>query len=153
SDEVRSATWGEFDLDKRLWKVPAERMKANVAHTVPLSDAAVTLLRSLPRTNSYVFAGASGQLGSKIFRETISALKTDTTPHGFRSTFSDWARDRTGFDAETVEHSLAHSVGTKAAQAYKRGTGIEKRRLLMEAWAGYCDGKAEADNVVKMHRA
>src|SRR5262249_33081149 len=63
SDEVRSATWDEIDLNKRQWVVPAERMKAGVVHTVPLSDAAVTLLRSLPRTNSYVFAGARGQLG------------------------------------------------------------------------------------------
>jgi integrase len=155
SDEVRSATWDEIDLDKRLWVVPGERMKAGITHTVPISNQAVELLQALPRTSKYVFAATDGStLGIKCFQDTLNkGLKADTTAHGFRSTFSDWARDRTNFDAESVEHSLAHSVGTKVAQAYRRGTGIQKRKLLMQSWANYCEGKAEADNVVKMHRA
>ena len=151
SDEVRSATWDEFDLDKRLWVVPAERMKEGVVHTVPLSDAALALLKCLPRTNRYVFPGQGGSpLSDGIFGATVKALKADTTPHGLRSTFSDWASDRGKFEKETIEHALAHSVGTKVAQAYARGTHLEKRKLLMAAWGSYCEGKAEADNVVKM---
>jgi len=74
------------------------------------------------------------------------------TVHGFRSTFSDWGHDKFGFDFhEAIEHSLAHGVGSKVAQAYRRGTGLEKRVKLMQAWADYCAGAAEADNVVKLH--
>jgi integrase len=152
TDEVRSAPWDEFNLDKRLWIVPGERMKEGVVHTVPLSDAAMALLRSLPRTSKYVFPGkGGGPLGEGIFGESIKALKADTTTHGLRSTFSDWASECGKFEKETIEHALAHSVGTKVAQAYSRGTHLEKRKLLMQSWASYCDGAAEADNVVKLH--
>jgi integrase len=153
SDEIRSAPWSEFDLDKRLWIVPAERMKAKIVHTVPLSDAAVSLLQSLPGPRKgYVFKGETGQqLNTKTFGDTIRLMKADTTPHGLRSTFSTWGQEETDFDPETIEHALAHSVGTKVAQAYARGEKLGKRKLLMAAWASYCDGTVQADNVVKLH--
>jgi integrase len=153
-DEVRSATWGEFKLDKRLWIVPGERMKEGVVHTVPLSDAAMALLTGLTKGSDadYVFPGAGGgPLGTGAFGETLIVLKADTTTHGLRSTFSDWANECGKFDDKTIEHALAHSVGTKVAQAYARGTHLEKRKLLMQAWADYADGIAEGANVVKLH--
>ena len=151
-DEVRSATWDEFNLDKRLWVVPGERMKEGVVHTVPLSGAAMALLQSLERTSKYVFPGAGGgPLGTGAFGETITALKADTTTHGLRTTFSTWVDEETDFDEATREHALAHSVGTKVAQAYARGEKLGKRKLLMQAWADYADGTAEGANVVKLH--
>jgi integrase len=150
--EVAHATWGEMDLDKRLWVIPAERMKAGQAHTVPLSDSAMALLQSLPRTGAYVFPNKSGgPLDDKSMDAVLKKLDGDSTVHGLRSTFSDWANDSGHFDAETNEHSLAHKVGDKVAQAYRRGTGLEKRKVLMQSWANYCEGTAEADNVVKLH--
>src|SRR5262245_15102896 len=111
----------------------------------------MALLQSLPRTSNYVFPGRSRQSGEGSFGETIIAFKGDTSPHGLRSTFSDCASECRKFEKETIEHALAHSVGTKVAQAYARGTHLEKRRLLMQAWGSYCDGGAQADNVVKLH--
>jgi integrase len=154
TDEVRSAIWDEFKLEKRLWVVPAERMKESVVHTVPLSDAAMALLQSLPRTGSdYVFPGAGGgPLGEGAFGETLTALKADTSAHGLRTSFSTWVDEETDFDAATREHALSHSVGTKVAQAYARGEKLGKRKLLMQAWADYADGTAaESANVVKLH--
>jgi integrase len=152
SNEVRNAKWTDIDLSKRLWVVPAEAMKRGLAHTVPLSDAAMPLLAGLDQSTTYVFPGRDGgQFNDTALGDTLKAIGVPVTTHGFRSTFSDWAHDRATFDHETIEHSLAHGVGSKVAQAYRRGTGLEKRVKLMEAWANFCDGTAEADNVVKLH--
>jgi integrase len=152
TDEVLSAKWEQIDFDKRLWVVPAEDMKAGKEHTVPLSDAAVTLLAGLDRKSPYIFPG---QMAAKIevtgLRRVLKRCDGVGTVHGLRSTFRDWAGDRTNFDRETIEHALAHKIKDKAEAAYRRTTAVEKRRLLMEAWATYCAGVAEESNVVKLH--
>jgi len=125
-----------------VWTVPASRMKSGREHRVPLSDAALAVLQQMNslRQNDRVFPGDR--------RETLSDMalwmllramnRTDLTTHGFRSTFRDWAAERTDFSNEVVEMALAHAVADKVEAAYRRGDLFEKRRKLMEAWAAYC---------------
>ncbi|MGO9428641.1 tyrosine-type recombinase/integrase, partial [Rhodoblastus sp.] len=151
--EVLEGEWSEFDLGARLWTVPANRMKAGRPHTVPLSGAAMKLLRRMAeiRTGKYVFPG---QRANRLCAPNIAynALKrldvkdkdgNPATVHGtVRSTFRDWAGDRTPFAREIAEAALAHSVGDAAEQAYRRGSALEKRRELMELWGAFCAGPA-----------
>jgi integrase len=157
--EIRNAQWSQFDLDKRLWIIPAELTKTGkktgLDHTVPLSEQALSLLRSLPRTGDYVFPGRDAErVRDKAMGEVLEGLTSNgEVPHGFRSTFSDWAHDKTTFDHETIEHSLNHRIPDKVALAYRRGTGLEKRTKLMQSWADHCYGNTTADNVVSFNRA
>lgn len=146
SGEVLGARWEEIDLDKKTWTVPAERMKAGLAHRIPLSTRAVALLKALPRVGPYVFPGLKpGKPLSGMSMEMILRRmdRDDVTVHGFRSTFRDWASEQTSFPHETCEHALAHRISDKAEAAYRRGDQFEKRRELMEAWAKWCDSAAE----------
>jgi integrase len=155
--EVRNAQWSHFDLDKCLWIIPAELTKTGkktgLDHTIPVSEQAMRLLRLLPRTGDYVFPGRDAErIRDKAMGEVLKALTSNgETPHGFRSSFSDWAHDKTTFDHETIEHSLNHRIPDKVALAYRRGTGLEKRTRLMQVWADYCDVWAVAHNVTKLH--
>lgn len=143
SGETRGATWGEIDFNKAKWTLPAERMKTNVEHEVPLSTAALALLRELPRTDDqHVFPGS--KLGVQLSDVTLSKVirrmgDSTSTVHGMRSTFRDWVAEQTGYGRELGEKALAHAVGDASEQAYKRGQMFEKRRLMMEEWATYCD--------------
>lgn len=132
------ATWDEIDLAKRTWTIPAERMKAGKEHRVPLSDAAVALLKSLPKGSDLVFPGRNGPIGSGTVLKVVKRLAGDVTTHGFRSAFRDWAAEQTSFPGELAEMSLAHSVGSAVEAAYRRTDLFDKRRKLMEAWAGFC---------------
>tara|TARA_Y100000052_G_scaffold27530_1_gene36029 strand:+ start:23928 stop:25112 length:1185 start_codon:yes stop_codon:yes gene_type:complete len=144
SGEVRLAVWSEFDLAAGIWTIPAERMKAEREHIVPLSEEALNILNKLKnaRTGDLVFPGSkrgkplSDMTLTKVLRdmEVVNAKGEPVTVHGFRSTFSDWARNETDFPRELIEESLAHSLG-KVEAAYRRGAAIERRRELMEAWA------------------
>jgi integrase len=148
---VRLMTWEEVDLDKGLWTIPAERMKAGKEHTVPLSKQAVELLQSMPRTKDRVFSYS----GSAVWFEMRRLLGEDTkvTLHGFRSTFRDWGGDHTEFERETIEHALAHQLKDKSEASYRRSSALNKRRLLMQAWANYCQGiGADTHNVVAIHK-
>lgn len=138
--EVTGAVWSEIDLDEKLWVVPAERMKADREHRVPLSDAAVSLLRGLDRQGRYVFpglrrGGLSANTMVKLLQETRG---TKETAHGFRSSFSTWAREQTDYPREIVESCLAHVSGDAVELAYRRTTFFDKRRDLMQAWATFC---------------
>jgi len=142
SGEIRNASWDEFDLNKRLWTIPAERMKMRREHEVPLSDAAISILKALPRTASpYVFPGArehkpmSDMTMSKVIRRMGDQT---TTVHGARSTFRDWAAETTAYPREVVEMALAHSIENKVEAAYRRGNLLAKRSRLMDDWAKYC---------------
>lgn len=145
SGEVRLATWSEFDLEQGTWSIPAERMKAERAHFVPLSTAALSILHQLDlaRSGELVFAGVkrgkplSDMTLTKALRDlrVVNKNGDPVTVHGFRSTFSDWARNETDFPRELIEESLAHRLG-KVEAAYRRGAAIERRRELMEAWVG-----------------
>jgi integrase len=155
SGEVLGARWEEIDLDKAVWAVPGNRMKAGKEHRVPLSDRAVTLLAALNEVGSteFVFPGtAHGKplSGMAMAMQLRRMNACDITVHGFRSTFRDWASETTSFPHEVCEQALAHSIGNKTEAAYRRGDLFEKRRRLMEAWASYCEPKAP--NVVALNR-
>lgn len=147
SGEVRLATWGEIDLDAALWTVPAHRMKAKREHRVPLSAPAVKLLKALDRgdPDALVFPGAKkGQpLSDMSLTAAIRRMKVDAVPHGFRSTFKDWASERTAYPPEVSEMALAHVVGDKVEAAYRRGDLFEKRVRIMRDWSTFLD-KVEA---------
>jgi integrase len=153
--EVIGATWNEFDLLNKLWTIPAERMKASRGHRVPLSDAAIDVLKSLPKEakNPHVFIGGrKGQgLSNMAMLELLRGMRPGLTVHGFRSTFKDWASETTSYANIISEMALAHTVGNKVEAAYRRGDLLEKRKRLMRDWAKYCASTpARADNVVTM---
>ena len=141
SGEVRGATWSEIDLDAAIWTIPADRMKATKEHRVPLSKAAITLLKNVPRIvdNDLVFpAPRGGQLSDMTLTAVMRRMEVDAVPHGFRSSFRDWAGERTNYPREMAEHALAHVVGDQTELAYRRGDALEKRRAMMEDWAAFC---------------
>lgn len=141
SGEVRGATWAEIDLKAEVWTVPGERMKAGKEHRVPLSADAVTLLNSLDRVEGtdFVFPSAKGKpLSDMTLTAVLRRMKVPAVPHGFRSTFRDWAAEQTNHPREVAEMALAHTIENKVEAAYRRGDLFEKRRVLMEDWAGFC---------------
>jgi integrase len=142
--EVLGAVWDEVDLDDARWEIPAARMKGRKPHSVPLSPAAVALLRQLPREagNPFVFIGRSGRGLSKMalfdfLRERLASAG-GVTVHGFRATFSTYCYEQTSHANHTIELALAHSVGNEAEKAYRRSSMYDKRRKLMEAWSKFC---------------
>jgi integrase len=141
--EVTGAKWDEIDLDERVWTVPAGRMKGHREHRVPLSDAVVALLKALPieQDNPHLFVGPRG--GSGLSNMGMVALLRrmghgNVTVHGFRSSFRDWAAERTNFPNHVVEMALAHAIESKVESAYRRGDLFNKRRQLAEAWSKFC---------------
>lgn len=142
SGEVRNATWSEIDLADKIWTIPADRMKAGKEHRVPLSDAAIALLKDVPRIedSEFVFpAPRGGALSDMSLTAVLKRLKrVGLTQHGFRSTFRDWAGETTNYPREVIEHALAHQLADKAEAAYQRGDLLAKRRALMVDWAEFC---------------
>ncbi|RZI79906.1 MAG: DUF4102 domain-containing protein [Rubrivivax sp.] len=141
SGEARGATWSEIDMDKAVWTVPGERMKAGKEHRVPLQDAALSLLRSLPRMagTQLVFpAPRGGPLSDMALVAVTRRMEVPAVPHGFRSTFRDWAAERTNYPREVAEMALAHVIANKVEAAYRRGDLFDKRRRMMDDWATFC---------------
>jgi integrase len=142
--EVIGAKWSEVDLDKAVWTVPAERMKAKRKHRVPLSPRAVAILQAatkLPKRAGYVFPGTdTDHLSNMAFLMLLRRAGHDVTAHGFRSAFRDWASERTNFPHQLCEWALAHGINDKTEAAYNRTDQIEKRRKLMTAWESYVSG-------------
>jgi integrase len=157
--EVMGSRWssGEFDLKNKIWNVPPARMKAGAAHSVPLSDRAVELLKALPRINGndYVFPGAHDgkALNNHGMRKKLRGLRPGLTVHGFRSTFRDWAGDQTNYPRDVIEAALAHTIKNDAEAAYRRGTAVEKRRRLMADWARYCEVGRKTSGVIPIRSA
>lgn len=150
SGEVRGATWKEIDLEAGAWTIPGERMKAGREHRVPLSADAVELLKTLPRhaDTNLVFVGAKGgPLSDMTLSAVLRRMKAPCVPHGFRSTFRDWAAERTTYPNEMAEMALAHTISSKVEAAYRRGDLFEKRRRMMDDWAKFC-ATAEAKGTV-----
>ncbi|MEB0057588.1 tyrosine-type recombinase/integrase [Variovorax sp. LG9.2] len=151
SGEVRGALWSEIDTAAALWIVPAERMKAKREHRVPLSKQALALLAALPRIKDVdiVFPGSKNQILSDM---TLSAvmrrMEVDAVPHGFRSTFRDWASERTNFPRELAEMALAHTIESKVEAAYRRGDLLAKRLKMMQTWADFCETPVKKGNVM-----
>jgi integrase len=143
SGEIRGAEWNEIDLTAKTWVIPAERMKANKEHSAPLSDAAVALLKALPRLkdNNLIFpAPRGGQLSDMSLTAVLKRIgRRDLTQHGFRSTFREWAGETTSYQREVIEHALTHQLADKAEAAYQRGTLWPKRVSLMDEWSCYCE--------------
>ena len=141
SGEVRGATWAEIDLPARRWIIPKDRMKANREHRVPLSDAVVEILAALPKLadSEFIFwSPRGGQLSDMALTAVLRRMEVNAVPHGFRSTFRDWAAECTNYPNEVAEMALAHAVGDKVEAAYRRGDMLEKRALMMSDWAAFC---------------
>jgi integrase len=155
--EVIGAKWSEIDLANKMWTVPAGRMKAGQEHRVALSQRAVELLRSLPTDDGdFVFIGprpGNGLSGPSLMQCLRRMGHADVSVHGFRSTFRDWAAERTNFPREVCELALAHKVSDKVERAYQRGDLLKKRFMLAEAWSKYCCSSppAATASVVPMH--
>jgi integrase len=153
--EVMGAVWSEIDLASGTWTIPATRMKAKKPHTVPLSRQALAILNvQFEHTGGagFVFPGAkSGKpLSATALIMLMRGVCAGYVPHGLRSTFRDWAGDHTNFSREVCEAALAHNIGSAVEQSYRRGSALEKRKALMEAWAGHCLDQTHSI-VIKLH--
>lgn len=144
SGEVRGAAWSEIDLEKSLWVIPKERMKAQREHVVPLSKPALRIIErcSQLRTREcpLIFPGMKGDkpLSDMTLTKLLREMKQPYTAHGFRSAFRDWVSEETEVQGDVAEAALAHMVKDKTEAAYRRGNLLEKRRKLMDDWATYC---------------
>jgi len=150
SSEVRGATWDEVDLQRKTWTIPGERMKARKDHVVPLSEPAIKLIKAMPEMEGcpYVFASArGGKLSDMALSQLTRRMKVKAVPHGFRSTFKDWARSSTSYADEVSELALAHVSTDATRAAYARDGLLPKRVRLMRDWAKFC-GTQKADSSV-----
>ncbi len=142
--ESLGARWDEIDRKAKVWIVPAERMKAGREHRVPLSPRALEILDAMAplRRGDLVFPSfkANKAMSDMALSALLKRMKADCTTHGFRSSFRDWTGETTSFPREIAEAALAHSVGDETERAYRRGDALEKRRVLMNAWASYVSG-------------
>jgi integrase len=157
--EVIGARWNEIDWEGKVWTVPAERMKTGQQHRVPLAPDAMKLLADLPREadNPHIFVGSrtGSAIGVNAMYHACLTLDKSVTVHGFRSTFRDWAAERTNYANHVVEMALAHSIGSAVEASYRRGDLLDQRRQLMLAWAKYCDtpSHTKAGDVVPIRSA
>ena len=160
SAEVRLATWEEFDLGAMMWTVPATRMKAQREHRVPLCGRVLEILREAGRLSppaagdepiGLVFPSRRGKaLSEGGISKLVKLLGIAAVPHGFRSSFRDWAAERTNHPREVIEAALAHVVQNQVEAAYARSDLFERRRLLMNDWAAYL--AEERGKVVTLRR-
>ena len=137
TSEVIGMTWRELDLKAGVWTVPPGRMKSGREHRVPLSARALVILKKQPRDDERVFP-----LSNMAFLQLLKRMeRTDITPHGFRSSFRDWAAETHDAERDVVEMALAHAISDKTEAAYRRGDLFKKRRKLMDDWAAFCTAK------------
>lgn len=142
TNEVIGAQWSEFDLDQAVWTIPAERMKADREHRVPLSDRSLAIVKTaeaIKTSDELVFPGRSSDkpMSNMVFLMLLRRMKADFTAHGFRSAFRDWASETTNFPREVCEMALAHAIKDKTEAAYRRGDLFTRRKALMTAWATF----------------
>jgi integrase len=156
--ETIGARWSEINLVSKLWTIPAERMKGDREHRVPLSPAAIAVLNEQMKENDsegFVFPGriAHQALSNMAMLQLLRRMgRVNITTHGFRSSFRDWAAEQTGFPGEVAEAALAHVVGDKVEAAYRRGDLFDKRVRLMAAWGSFCTTPRPAGQVVQMRK-
>ncbi len=151
--EAIKATWDEIDFDKAVWVIPAERMKADREHRVPLAPVALQVLAGLKENarNDFVLPGMRNNtsLSNMAFLQLLKRMgRPDLTAHGFRSTFRDWTAERTAYPQEVAEMALAHTVADKVEAAYRRGDLFDKRRKIMDDWAEFCANNVGTDSNV-----
>ncbi len=155
-NETRGADWAEIDASAKTWTIPAERMKAEVEHVVPLTDRSMTILDEIAamsggKRDGLIFSiGGRKALSENTHANLVKAVSGDdnATAHGMRSTFRDWASERTSFPSDVAEMALAHTIKNKVEAAYRRGNLLEKRRELMAAWQTFIGG--DHGNVVRL---
>jgi integrase len=151
SGEVRGAAWPEFDLQSRLWRIPADRMKSDKEHQIPLSTAAISLLKTLPRLDDtellFPSAGA-GTISDMTLTAVLRRMNVDATVHGFRSSFKDWCRNCTQYPDEVSELQLAHVNSDATRAAYARDELLPQRARLMQQWCQYLNSKQQSAKVV-----
>lgn len=154
TNETLEAVWEEIDFKERVWNIPAARMKGKLPHTVPLSLRSLDILKTAKsiRVSEYIFPG--GKENRPLSNMSMNMLMRrmsieNATVHGFRSSFRDWCGDKTDFPREVAEAALAHRVGNKVEQAYRRRNALEKRVTLMTDWAHYCSNHLGHDSVTK----
>ena len=157
SGEVLGARWEEFDLNAAVWIVPAVRMKAGKEHRVPMAPPALKIIKDMEgsRGSELVFPGGNPgrPLSEKALWKVLHRMKIEsTTVHGLRSTFRDWAAERTNYPNHVVEMALAHTIGDKVEAAYRRGDLFDKRRRLMDEWTRFCNTPASAGDVIQLRR-
>jgi integrase len=152
TNETIGARWDEIDLPGKVWTIPAARMKAGKEHRVPLSERAIQILKGLPhKAHGYVFSNHKKPLSNMAMLEMVRGmLGKGATVHGFRSTFTDWAHERTSYPKVVVDMALAHAIGDKVEAAYRRGDLFDKRKRLMADWARYCEQQASNGRVVAL---
>lgn len=153
--EVLEARWDEIDSAGKVWTIPASRMKAGLEHRVPLSPPAMEVLSQAEaiRTSDYIFPGPrhGKPLSNMALAMLMRRLKASSfTVHGFRSSFRDWAGEKTTFPREVAEAALSHVVGDETERAYRRGDALEKRRKMMTSWAGYLAARSSGGRVVQI---
>lgn len=151
SGEVRGATWKEIDLKNNMWTIPANRMKADKEHRIPLSKEATKLLKSLFKIegDDHLFPSPrGGELSDMALSSLVKRMNVDVVPHGFRSTFRDWCSENTNYPTAVAEMALAHTIGNKVEAAYRRGDLLAKRTKLMNEWSIFCYIIQENDNTV-----
>jgi integrase len=151
--EVTGAKWGE--IKDGVWTVPGSRMKAGVEHRVPLSKQALALLKTMPKIDGvdYVFPSSKGkEISNMAMLQLIRRMEVEAVPHGFRSTFRDWAGDRTSHTREVIEQALAHKLPDRVEAAYRRSDALEKRSHLMQDWANFCEAEKTPAKVLPMKR-
>jgi integrase len=151
-------TWQEIDFEKKVWSIPAGRMKSRKDHKVPLTERAIELLKAQKESSkgSLVFTNPDGGIPSNNFLTSVlKRMDVEVTAHGFRSTFKDWARECTAYPDEISELALAHVNSDETRAAYARSDLLDLRRLMMTDWEYYCyNGRPEkAGNVVSIARA
>ncbi len=142
--EVIGARWDEIDLTEATWAVPAERMKMQKLHRIPLSPPAMEIIWALKETSQSDFVFPGGRKGKPLSNMAMLTLlkrmdRRDLTVHGFRSTFRDWCAEQTNYAREVAESALANKISDAVEAAYRRGDLFDKRRRLMAEWAKYCD--------------
>lgn len=155
SGEVRGATWTEMDLKDGVWAIPGDRMKAGKEHRVPLAPRAVQILKDLPRMagTKFVFPAANGgKLSDMALSAVMRRMAIGAVPHGFRSTFRDWASERTSYAREVAEAALAHTIDSKVEAAYRRGDLFAKRTRMMNEWARFIEKPERSATVSPIRR-
>jgi integrase len=156
TSEATEAKPEEIDSANSTWTIPASRMKVKKEHRVPLSPRALEIVREMiDLKGDYLFSG--GKQGKPLSNNAMLALldrmALDVTTHGFRSSFRDWAAERTHFPHEVCEMALAHTIPNAAEAAYRRGDLFEKRRKLMDAWSGFLSTPSIESTVIPLRNA
>ena len=148
TDEVLKARWDEISGD--IWTIPGKRMKAGKEHAVPLTPRSLDILaiaRSLDPESEFVFSRKGKPMSNMAMLNLVKRLDATITVHGFRSSFRDWASEIGDYSSEVIEKQLAHTIANQTERAYRRGNLLDKRRIMMEHWQAYCEGRASGNTL------